>query len=284
MTLPTHRVVRVEQVMGTVLSVHVHLEPEAAPRLVPAVERAIDAAVEEMRLIDRLASTYRDDSEVRRIADGRLRLEDAHPLVRELATRSAALERATGGLVSAGWRGPGDPLAFDPTGIAKGWAVERAVRERLVPLLEAPGAIAAGMGAGGDLQLATAAGADWSWRIGIADPRRPEGQGGGAPAGAGLLAVVDVVDGAVATSGTAERGAHIIDPRTGLAARGALAATVVADGLTEADAWATAAVVAGADDLGWIAEASTRCGLVVAPEGRVRRWSGPAEVVGAAAA
>ena len=43
------------------------------------------------------------------------------------------------------------------------------------------------------------------WRIGIEDPHDP----------ARVLAVVPVRNGAVATSGTAHRGAHLVDARTG---------------------------------------------------------------------
>ena len=44
-----------------------------------------------------------------------------------------------------------------------------------------------------------------SWRIGIEDPRRP----------GAVARVVTVRRGAVATSGAAARGAHVVDPRTG---------------------------------------------------------------------
>ena len=51
---------------------------------------------------------------------------------------------------------------------------------------------------------------------------------------------------AVATSGTAERGAHIVDPRTGRSAvTDLVAVTVVAPSLTWADCWATAAFAMG---------------------------------------
>jgi FAD:protein FMN transferase len=263
---PTRRHVRTAEIMGTVVSVHAHLEPDAPPT--ERLERAIDAALADLRLVDRLCSTYRDGSEVLRIADGRLALHDAHPLVRELAARCDVAAAATDGRVTARWKG-----RFDPTGVAKGWAVERAFDAHLRPLLGFEGLVGLGMGAGGDLQLAAAAGADRAWRIGIADPRR---QGG-------VLATIEVEDGAVATSGSAERGDHIVDPRTGRPAVGTLSATVVASSLTDADVWATAAVVAGAHDLSWIAAADTRAGLVVGADGAVRRWSGPAEVVAARA-
>ncbi|SDS54773.1 FAD:protein FMN transferase [Agrococcus carbonis] len=262
------RITRVARVMGTAVSVHVHLAAGADASLAARAAGAADAAIGEVRRIDALCSTYRADSEVERLRSGDLDWADAHPLVHELAERCRQMEDATHGRVSAGWRG-----GFDPTGLAKGWAVERAVALELAPLLAVPGVVAVGMNAGGDMQLATAPGADWTWRIGITDPLAP----------GGLLAVVEVVDGAVATSGTVERGSHIVDPTTGRPALGAVAATVVADGLTEADAWATAAVVAGAADLSWIGEAGTRSGLVVAPDGTVRRWVGQAEVVTAEA-
>ena len=53
------------------------------------------------------------------------------------------------------------------------------------------------------------------------------------------------MDGAIATSGTYERGAHIRDPHTGLIALGARSATVYGPDGGLADALATAMVVAG---------------------------------------
>jgi thiamine biosynthesis lipoprotein len=47
----------------------------------------------------------------------------------------------------------------------------------------------------------------------------------------------------VATSGAAARGAHVVDPRTGLGIERAGSATVVGPDLLWADVWATAAWV-----------------------------------------
>jgi FAD:protein FMN transferase len=49
--------------------------------------------------------------------------------------------------------------------------------------------------------------------------------------------------GAVATSGAAARGAHVVDPRTGLGIDRSGSATVVGPDLLWADVWATAAWV-----------------------------------------
>ncbi|HVT69131.1 MAG TPA: FAD:protein FMN transferase, partial [Trebonia sp.] len=75
------------------------------------------------------------------------------------------------------------------------------------------------------------------WRIGIADPFQP-----------GRLALVlAVTDCAVATSGTAERGAHIVNPRAGQAAAGLASLTVTGRSLALADACATAGFAMGPD-------------------------------------
>ena len=84
--------------------------------------------------------------------------------------------------------------------------------------------------------------------------------------------MLEVRNGAVATSGSAERGSHIIDPRTGKPAHGVVSASVIDDSLTRADLWATAAVVAGFEDRSWVARSGTRTGIVVADDGRVTRW------------
>ena len=67
------------------------------------------------------------------------------------------------------------------------------------------------------------------------------------------MRIFEINDGAIATSGTYERGAHIFDPVTGTIAIGAKSATVLGPdgGLT--DALATALMVAGEDGAGWFA-------------------------------
>lgn len=251
-SLTLSRSVRVEEIMGMPISIHVLNDTGT---LDTTAERAIEACFAELRDIDRVFSTYRDDSDISRIARGELALTDADPRVIEVeaACRAAAIE--TAGLFSATRQG-----TFDPTGYVKGWSVENAGRRHLAPLLADETAV--GINAGGDMQLFTAPGADWRWNVGIADPRRP-GQ---------VIATLEVQNGAVATSGSAERGDHIIDPRTGEPARGVVSASVVDDSLTRADLWATAAVVAGFDERSWVARSGTRTGIVIADDGRVTRW------------
>lgn len=257
------RLVEVQQIMGMPISVHVVLSRLDRDRDTPAVGRAVGHAFDHLRGVDRVFSTFSEDSDVRRLARGELDLADADPMVAEMLRESQAAESATHGRFSAWWQG-----WFDPTGLVKGCAVERAAARFLRPLLAEPLVEAVGINAGGDMQLLTAPGSAWRWHVGIADPgdRRA------------TLATIDVGNGAVATSGTGERGQHIIDPRTGRPATTVRSATVVSDGLAQADLWATTAVVAGFDDLGWLDEARSQSGMLIAPDGRIRRWTGSTEV------
>jgi thiamine biosynthesis lipoprotein len=254
-----NRRVWVEQIMGTAISIHVLTRPGGHEIGDPAVAQCFA----ELRQIDRVFSTYREDSDVSRLRRGEAALADLDPRIAEVALACDEWERATDGRFSAHWRG-----WFDPTGYVKGWSVENAARRHLAPLIDESAVVAAGINAGGDMQLFTADAVDWRWRIGIADPAHT----------GTIVATLDVTNGAVATSGTAERGDHIIDPRSGAVANDVVSATVVSDSLTAADIWATAAVVAGFDDLSWIRDAASRTGVVIGASGGVRRWLGTTEV------
>ncbi|HEX7497126.1 MAG TPA: FAD:protein FMN transferase, partial [Candidatus Limnocylindrales bacterium] len=81
------------------------------------------------------------------------------------------------------------------------------------------------------------------WRVGIRHPFIADR----------LAAVLEVRDGAVATSGAYERGEHIRNPLTGLAPEGLLSVTIVGPSLTLADAYATAAFAMGSSGLAWVA-------------------------------
>jgi thiamine biosynthesis lipoprotein len=112
--------------------------------------------------------------------------------------------------------------------------------------------------AGGDIAAACDRTDTPDWRVGIEDPRDR----------CRVLRTICMRDGAVATSGTAARGAHIVDPVTGAPAAGLLSATVVGASLTRADVDATATFVRGAAAVGWLT-ATGRSALLVQPGGRV---------------
>ena len=243
----------VEQIMGMPVSVHLR----GAGSRSPEAEAAVQAGYDELRAIDVLFSPYRVDSEVSRIDAGALTEQEAHPLVREVIDLCRIARDLTRGAFDA-WR-PGDAgMRFDPTGLVKGWAVQRAASHLA-------GAVAADVcvNAGGDLALRPGAAAG-KWRVGIEDPQDATH----------VLAVVPMVSGGVATSGTSHRGGHIEDPADGAPVTHALAATVVGPSLMWADVLATAVFVRGSAGLAMVADLAGYEALVVDLAGRVTMTSG----------
>jgi thiamine biosynthesis lipoprotein len=82
---------------------------------------------------------------------------------------------------------------------------------------------------------------------------------------------LSVAEGAVATSGTYERGQHVLNPFTGQPATELVSVTVVGPELTVADAYATAALAMGAQAPAWLDGLDGYEALVIGPDGR--GWS-----------
>ncbi len=173
--------------MGTVVSFDV-----AARAGEPGGDGSLGQAVRWLHWVDATFSPYRDDSDVSRFGRGALPLAQCAPELAEVLEACALIRDRSDGYFTTT---PGG--TFDPSGYVKGWAIERAAA-----ILTAAGSAEHCVNGGGDVQCA----GERLWRVGIADPLHP-----------GRLAlVVAGQDFAVATSGVAERGAHIIDPYTGL--------------------------------------------------------------------
>jgi thiamine biosynthesis lipoprotein len=107
------------------------------------------------------------------------------------------------------------------------------------------------------MQLAGEGAPGEPWRVAIADPLQPDR----------IVAVAAGRDVAVATSGTSERGAHIMDPFTGRPSTALASVTVVGASLTRVDAYATAAFAMGTRALRWLDAQPGYEGLVVTSDG-----------------
>jgi FAD:protein FMN transferase len=235
----------VAHVMGTTVTVNVR-DP-GIPR------EALEAAVAVLREIEARFTTYRSDSEIRRIDRGELALADAHPDVREVLDACAVLRAESGGAFDAQHDG-----RLDPSGYVKGWAAERAA-----DVLRNAGARAFALNLGGDIVCVGEPQPGSLWRIGVRAPDDPTR----------MLIVLGIRDGAVATSGLYERGGHITDPRTGEVPTFWQSITVVAPDLATADAIATAALAMGEQGPSW-AELRQGC-EVAAVDGEGRLWTSP---------
>ena len=237
---------RVAPVMGTVISIDVR-DP-----WIP--ESVVDAMLARLAEIEARFSTYRPDSEISRIADGKLAEQDASAEVRFVLGMCDDLHRTTDGWFDA--RGHRADGRLDPSGLVKGWAVEEATL-----LLDEAGARNYSCNCGGDVIARGEPEPGRPWRVGIRHPDRADS----------VARVLTVRDLAVATSGTYERGEHIRDPRTGLAPTGLLSVTVVGPSLTWADVYATTAFAMGAPGPAWVATHSGYGALAITSDERLVR-------------
>lgn len=219
--------VHVEPVMGTAVSITVY--DDAGDPV--AAHHAVDRACDELRAADELFSTWKPWSPMSRLRRGAARLDmfpdDVAGQLASVLALSWRVRQATDGWFDP-WAIPG---GVDPTGLVKGWALEQAAA-----VLRRAGLLAIVNGGGDIVTCGTPL--EGPWRIGVRHPWRP-----------GSLACVVTVSSsakAVATSGSYERGAHFVDPRTGARTVGAVAsATVVGADLAVADGLATALAVGG---------------------------------------
>lgn len=201
------------------------------------LSNGMQKVVEFCRFVDEDFSTYIDGSWVSRLRRGKTVIAECPADVREVWELCERAKYLSDGAFDP-WTVVG---GFDPSGLVKGWAADICA-----DMLVAAGAQHVQVNAAGDLSLR----GGWfdstdstvkPWKIGVVNPdNRQE-----------VLKIFEITDGAIATSGTYERGAHINDPFTGMIAIGAKSATIVGAEGWLCDALATAVMVAGADAALW---------------------------------
>jgi thiamine biosynthesis lipoprotein len=212
--------------MGTVASVHVHDDVDAT-----IAEDAVADVFAELERLEQIFSTFRPTSEISRVNAGELHLHDCSPEVLDVLDACTFLEHATGGAFHARRDG-----RLDPAGFVKGWAAERASAKLLDHGLEHWY-----LSVGGDLLVHGSPRGHDRWTIAIADPTRQQA----------VITGITVTGGAVATSGTAERGHHVWTA-DGSAADTFASVTVIGPSLTWADAFATTAFAMGEPGIDWV--------------------------------
>jgi FAD:protein FMN transferase len=227
------------QITGTAYAFCLIAPPSLARR---TIGEALAAAVAELRAVDAAFSPFHPRSLVSAVRRGELTPEGYPPPLAEVVARCEAMRAATDGWYDA-WAVPG---GFDPSGLVKGWAIDRAA-----VLLRAAGIDDYAITSGGDWLVRGNGPRGGAWRVGVADPDNP----------LRVLATVDLTDGAVATSGY---GAEVIDPHTGDVIRSRGPATVTGPTLAIADGYATALFAASEAGLRWFDGSSGYEPLVVA--------------------
>ena len=216
------------EVWGTVLYI------EAASTTIDraAIDRAIAVATEFAHEVDRAFSTYKEGSFISRLRRSEIEIGQCPQDVQEVWDGCHNAKYLSHGAFDP-WAVEG---GFDPSGYVKGWAADR-----IAEILMKAGCAHVQVNAAGDITLRGGnlldSGDIEPWKIGVVNPENRRE----------VVRVFEIFDGAIATSGTYERGAHIADPFSGTIAIGAKSATVLGPdgGLT--DALATALMVTGDD-------------------------------------
>ena len=240
---------RVAQVMGMPISLALrgaHSDDDSA-------ESVWGQAVDLLREVDRVFSTYRPDSWVSRLGRGEVEVADCPSEVAEVLALGERARLESDGAFDVRRPDASGATVLDPSGVVKGWAISRAAE--LFSVLDETDVC---LSAGGDMVCRTRLPGSPGWRIGIEDPADPRR----------VVAVVPVRNGAVATSGATHRGCHITHGRTGVVPCAVASVTVVTDDLTWADIDATAAYAQDAGAVSWLRTRPGRRGLVVWADGR----------------
>jgi len=244
----TRPVSQLETVMGTVVTIDVYPEPAATESQRAKIPAHIHLACDLLHRVDEVFSTWRPDSPVSRLRRGEITADDAPAEVADVIAACAAARELSGGWFDP-WAMPG---GFDPTGYVKGWAAQRA----LAVLTPADGVSGAMVNAAGDIACSGQLPTGQPFRVGIANPAAPR-----------RLAEIVELTGAIATSGSYERGPHLIDPHSGLPAARAASASVTGPDLGLADALATGLAVAGPDGLAIVEAIAGYAGLIIGFDG-----------------
>ncbi|MGO9657254.1 MAG: FAD:protein FMN transferase [Acidimicrobiales bacterium] len=233
-----------QEVMGTVVTLDLFGNGDAAP---DGAYVRVARARAVLQRADAVFSTWKEHSPISQLRRREITVADAPP---DVAAVLGACEAARS--LSQGWFDPwAMPGGLDPTGYVKGWAAQRAVEA-----LAGPGIRGAMVNAAGDIASFGCPGPGTSFRVGIVDP-----------ADGRRLACVVELTGAIATSGTYERGEHLIDPRTRKRESRVASASVTGPDLGLADALATALAVAGEEGLGFIELIDGYEGFVIGRDG-----------------
>lgn len=217
-------------------------------------------AIEWLHHVDATFSTYEVDSPISRFGLGQLTLDElvAGESGDEIAEVLGLCEHfhaeSDGVFDVTAVRAP-NGSSFDPSGLVKGWSLDGAA-----DILERHGARNFTVNGGGDIAVRGHQEPGVPWSIGIRHPWEAD-----------RSAAVIGLQGrcSIATSATYERGAHIVDPRTGEPTAEVASMSIVGPDLTVVDVCATTAFVLGVDGLEWLMATHPECeGFVITLDGQ----------------
>jgi thiamine biosynthesis lipoprotein len=223
---------------------------------------ALLTATNTLHKADAIFSLYKPESPLSRLARGETSVAELPAVVDQVWNLCEEWEKTTDGWFSAFT----PEHTFDPSGLVKTWAAQYSADK----LIEA-GIVDFTLNAGGDILISEQQSREEFWRIAISKPVSI------ASDDAGVLTVLDLNNTgfrAVATSGSAERGQHIWNPKGGELQKDVVQVSVIARDLVEADVWATAAFAAGIRSLERINKQPNLEALYVLADGSLQGTDG----------
>lgn len=220
------RIVHIEKIWGTVVSIDIRTHRTKSTTITSAVSEV----VQWLHHVDAVFSTFKSDSVVSQLRNGRILETDVDSGVRDVLTRCEEAKKLTQGAFNP-WAANG---GFDPSGLVKGWAADRAAH-----ILLEHGCHDFMINAGGDVVVRGESEPGRQWSIGISHPHNTSE----------ICDYVIVTNMSVATSGEYERGAHIVSPHA--TPIQCSSATVIGPDAALADALATGLLIEGKAGMEW---------------------------------
>jgi len=223
-------------------------------------EPDVAAVAEWFEEVNQRFSVYLETSEVSRLNAGSIGRDEVSCQLEDVLRLCEQTKVETGGYFDVVRDG-----RIDPSGLVKGWAIEKASA-----LLSDRGFANHFVEAGGDVQANGLNDLGEPWRVGIRNPFKRNEQ----------VKVLAISGRGVATSGTSIRGPHIYNPlQGGPLSTNVVSLTVIGPSIYEADRFATAAFAMGRDGLSFIAEQPSLEGYAIAADGMAQYTSGFNEYV-----
>lgn len=219
-------------------------------------EKIFDEVFSFFEEIDKRFSTYKTDSEISKINRKEISLENWSADMQEVFKLSEKTKRETNGYFDI--KKPDGK--YDPSGLVKGWAIQKAAE-----IIKNAGYENFYVDAGGDVQAFGVNYEDKPWQIGIRNPFRPEE----------IIKRLSIIDKGMATSGTYVRGQHIYNPKKPTEQiNDIISLTVVGPNVYEADRFATACFAMGKDGIYFVEKLPNFEGYMVDKNGVATFTSG----------
>ena len=210
--------------------------------------------------VDQTFSTYKPTSEISRINNREITIEQASQDMRTIFALAERTKQETNGYFDIARDG-----IYDPSGVVKGWAIYQAAQ-----IMRLAGCRNFYVDAGGDIQVVGKNSQGRPWCVGIRNPFNMHE----------IVKVLAVSNRGIATSGNSIRGQHIYNPKAdGQLVTDVVSLTVIGPNIYEADRFATAAFAIGAEGIRFIERLEGFEGYMIDRHGQATFTSGFARYI-----